>query len=255
MAITKFALEYHEKMFPGYESVLATTDPELIEFFDNFAFDEVINEEGKGVPDKERFIAILSVLIGCQGVEEFRAMVPAAMNFDVTPIEIKEIVYQAIAYLGIGRVLPFLKAVNEIFIEKEIKLPLEEQGTTNSETRLKKGIQAQVDIFGKKMEDFYKSGSEETRHINRWLASNCFGDYYTRRGLDLRLRELITFCFLYAQGGCEPQLKGHVIGNINVGNDKQFLINIVSQCVPFIGYPRSLNALRCIEEVTETKEK
>ena len=105
------------------------------------------------------------------------------------------------------------------------------------------------------MEDFYKSGSEETRHINRWLASNCFGDYYTRRGLDLRLRELITFCFLYAQGGCEPQLKGHVIGNINVGNDKQFLINIVSQCVPFIGYPRSLNALRCIEEVTETKEK
>ena len=57
-------------------------------------------------------------------------------------------------------------------------------------------------------------------------------------------REMITFCFLAAQGGCEPQLKAHVEGNLNVGNSKQYLINIASQCVPYIGYPRTLNALR-----------
>ena len=59
------------------------------------------------------------------------------------------------------------------------------------------------------MKEFYKSGPEETRHINRWLAGNCFGDYYTRGGLDLKQREMITFCFISAQGGCEPQLKAH----------------------------------------------
>ena len=61
------------------------------------------------------------------------------------------------------------------------------------------------------------------RHINKWLA-NMFGDYYTRKGFSTKQRELITFCFLMAQGGCEAQLKAHVIGNLNVGNDKRFLI-------------------------------
>ena len=61
-------------------------------------------------------------------------------------------------------------------------------------------------------------------------------------------RELITFCFLFAQGGCEPQLKAHIQANMRIGNDQQFLIKVVSQNVPYIGYPRSLNALQCIRE-------
>ena len=44
MAITKNAQNYHERMFPGYESKLLKTDPEFIELFDNFAFDEVVNQ-------------------------------------------------------------------------------------------------------------------------------------------------------------------------------------------------------------------
>jgi 4-carboxymuconolactone decarboxylase len=51
MPITQFSKEYHEKMFPGYESDFLHTDPEFIERFDNFAFDEVINQEGQGLPD------------------------------------------------------------------------------------------------------------------------------------------------------------------------------------------------------------
>lgn len=97
------------------------------------------------------------------------------------------------------------------------------------------------------MRDFYCSGPEETRHINRWLAENCFGDYYTRTGLDYRQRELITFCFLAAQGGCEPQLTSHIAANLRLGNDRALLIRVLSQCLPYIGYPRSLNALHCIE--------
>ncbi len=73
-----------------------------------------------------------------------------------------------------------------------IKLPLEGQSNTTTETRLEKGIQAPVDIFGDGMKEFYKSGPEESRHINYWLADNCFGDYYTRSGLDYKQRETIT---------------------------------------------------------------
>ena len=258
MAITKFAKEYHEKMFPGYVSKFLTTDPEFIERFDNFAFDEVINmplaEGQERMDDRTRFMAYLATLLGCQGIEEFRAILQAALNMGVTPVEVKEIVYQAVAYLGIGRVFPFLKATNEILEEQGVKLPLEGQATTTTENRREMGTQAQVDIFGEGMRDFWQSGPEESKHINYWLADNCFGDYYTRTGLDYRQREMITFCYIVAQGGCESQLLGHAKANMNVGNDKAFLIQLISQCVPFIGYPRTLNALAVINKAAEEQE-
>ena len=250
MAITEFAKKYHEKMFPGYVSEFLRTDPEFTERFDNFAFDEVINS--CSLDDRTRMTAILAALLGCQGIDEFKVMLPAALNLGVTPVEAKEIVYQAAEYLGIGRVFPFLKGTNEVFAARGITLPLEGQETTTMENRLEKGIQAQVDIFGEHMREFYKSGPDESRHINRWLADNCFGDWYTRTGLDYRQREMITFCFLAAQGGCEPQLISHAAANMKMGNDKDFLIQIISQCLPFIGYPRSLNALSCVNKTAES---
>jgi 4-carboxymuconolactone decarboxylase len=246
LSITENAKKYHEKMFPGYVSKFLETDPEFIEFFDNFTFDEVVNNDD--LDDRTRMIVILATLLGCQGLEEFKAMLPAALNLGVTPVGAKEIVYQAVAYLGIGRVFPFMYATNDVLTAHGIELPLPSQATTTAENRLTAGIQAQIDIFGEHMKDFWKSGPEESRHINHWLADNCFGDYYTRVGLDYKQREMITFCFLAAQGGCEPQLTSHAAANMRIGNDKAFLIKVISQCLPFIGYPRSLNALRCINE-------
>lgn len=246
MPISENAKNYHERMFPGYVFKFLETDPEFIERFDNFAFDEVVNSDD--LDDRTRMMVILASLLGCQGIDEFKAMLPAALNFGITPVEAKEIVYQAVAYLGIGRVFPFLHATNDVLLERGVELPLPVQATTTTENRLAAGIQAQVDIFGEQMKDFWKSGPEESRHINHWLADNCFGDYYTRGGLDYMQREMITFCFLAAQGGCEPQLVSHAVANMRIGNDKVFLIKIIFQCLPFIGYPRSLNALRCVNE-------
>lgn len=249
MSITERAKNYYSKMLPCHTPQFSGTDPEFVERFSNFAFDEVVNQEG--VDDRTRFMAILAVLLGCGGTEEFKIMMPASMNFGLTPVEIKEIIYQAVDYLGIGRVYPFLKISNEVFLDQGIKLPLEPQATTTMKNRLEKGIQAQVEIFGDGMKDFYKSGPDETKHINKWLAENCFGDYYTRGGLDYKQRELVTFCYLYAQGGCEPQLLAHTQANFRLGNDKMFLIKIVSQCLPYIGYPRTLNAIKIINEASK----
>ena len=222
------------------------TDPEFAERFEQFAFDEVVNEPGQQLDEVTRHMAILATLVGCQGTEAFRLELPCALDAGITPVMAKEIVYQAVDYLGIGRVLPFLDITNEVLSSRGIALPLEGQCTTTMEDRLEKGAQAQADIFGPHMLEAWKTG-----HINRWLAANCFGDYYTRTGLTLAQREMITFCFLAAQGGCEPQLTAHAKGNMNLGNDKAFLIRVVSQCLPYIGYPRSLNAITCVNQAAE----
>ena len=226
---------------------LRATDPEFMERFEHFAFDEAVHEPGQELDDVTRSIAILAALLGCQGIDAFeRLALPQALDAGVSPVAVKEIVYQGVDYLGIGRVLPFLEAVNRVLTARGVALPLAGQATTTMADRLEKGAQTQADIFGPQMLEAWKSG-----HINRWLAANCFGDYYTRTGLDLKQREMITFCFLAAQGGCEPQLTGHAKGNMNLGNDRDFLIRVVSQCLPYIGYPRSLNAIACVNRAAE----
>ena len=243
------AQAYRNRLFPGFDSPLACTDPEFVERMDNFAFGEVPASDD--LDDRTRMMAILAALIGAQAIDLFKAMAKGAFNVGVTSVEMKELVYQSTPYVGMGRMLPFLYAVNELLEHRLVSLPLESQATTTEDTRLEAGAQKQVDLFGEDMADFYQSGPEETRHINRCLAENCFGDYYTRTGLSDAQREMITFCLLIAQGGCEPQVVSHVRANLRVGNDRAFLIKVVSQCVPYIGYPRCLNALRCIDEAAE----
>ena len=86
--------------------------------------------------------------------------------------------------------------------------------------------------------------------MQRHLSANCFGDHLTRTGLGLPERELLTFAMLAALGGCEAQVRGHVAGNLNVGNDRARLLGVLTVLIPFIGYPRTLNALAVLDEIT-----
>jgi len=247
MSISETANKNHEELFPNHKSTLKITDPELIEVFDNFAFDEVISYGN--LDTKTRLMVILASLIASQTLSEYKVMLGAALNVGVTPIEIKEIVYQSVPYVGMAKAFNFIHATNEILESRGIKLPLESQSTTSPETRFEKGLAVQKEIFGDIIDKMYEAAPADQVHIQKYLSANCFGDYYTRKGLDIKTRELLTFSVILSLGGCEPQLKGHMQGNLNVGNDKETLLSTVTQLLPYIGYPRTLNAIACLNEV------
>ncbi len=146
MAISEQARKNHEELFPGHTSQLAVTDPELIEIFDNFAFDEVL-QHGDLEP-RLRLMVQLASMIACQALREYRVMLGAALIVGVTPVEAKEIVYQAVPYVGMAKVYDFLHATNEVLSERGIQLPLPSQSTTSPETRLDKGREVQSQIIG-----------------------------------------------------------------------------------------------------------
>jgi 4-carboxymuconolactone decarboxylase len=248
MAISDEAQRNHEALFPDHEATLAATDPELVELFDNWAFDEVLRHSV--LDGRTRLMVQLAAIIACQAVNEYRVMLGGALNVGVTPIEVKEIVYQAVPYLGIARVFDFLHATNEVLTARGITLPLAGQSTTTPETRFAKGLAAQRQIFGDHIDKMRGGAPRDQLHVQDFLSANCFGDYYTRGGLDLKTRELLTFAMLAALGGCEPQLAGHVAGNVAVGNDRAVLVSAITQLLPFIGYPRTLSALRVVSDGT-----
>src|SRR3954463_1634437 len=98
MAVSDTARKNHDELFPGHVSTLAVTDPELIEYFDNFAFDEVLQHSD--LHPRTRLMTQLAALIAGQALSEYRVMLGAALTAGVTPIEAKEIVYQAVPYAG-----------------------------------------------------------------------------------------------------------------------------------------------------------
>lgn len=217
-------------------------DPEFYDFYSHFIGEEVMDDTT--LDDKSRYLSITAVLVGTKSHDLFKDMLEDLLKY-LTPDEIQEVLYQAVAYLGIGKVYPFLIIMNE-----HVNKPLKSASTTNRDNRIELGNEKQCELFGEHMRGFQNSGPEEERHIKRWLAGNCFGDNYTRIGLTGAQREMITFCFLSALG-TEPQLKSHIGGNFHVGNDAHYLITVISNCMPYIGYPRTLNAIRCIHEMEE----
>jgi 4-carboxymuconolactone decarboxylase len=87
-------------------------------------------------------------------------------------------------------------------------------------------------------------------HFQRYLAANCFGDTVGRGGIDLEVRELLTFSMLVALGGADAQVRGHVNANLRVGNTRARLLAVLTVLVPFIGYPRTLNGLAALNDIT-----
>ena len=225
-------------------------DPEFHEIFENFAYDEVYQHSN--LDEKDSVLVTLASLIACQSPKAFKKILLSAINKYITPEEVKELLYQSVPYVGFGRAHNFFGVVIKVFDKKGIEMPLENRSNTNAEDRYQKGREIQDRYFGVEMiQAMNDNAPEGQKHFNTFLEGYCFGDFYTRDGLNDQQRELITFTFIATLGGCENQLRGHTLGNLSVGNDKEKLVSAVTVMLPYIGFPRSLNALAIINEICD----
>jgi 4-carboxymuconolactone decarboxylase len=248
MTISQTAQDNHDRLFPGHVSTLKVTDPELIDVFDNFAFDEVL--QYGNLDTRTRLMVQLAAMIASQALGEYRVMLGAALTIGVTPLEVKEIVYQAVPYVGLAKVFDFLHATNEVLTDRGVELPLPAQSASTPQTRGEVGRAVQNRVVGAdQVAGMYAAAADDEVHFQRYLSANCFGDYVARSGIDLRTRELLTFAMLVALGGADAQVRGHVAGNLNVGNHRGTLLAVLTQLLPFIGYPRTLNGLAAVDEI------
>lgn len=222
-------------------------EPEISVIMQKFIYADV--SEQVHFTQAQQELLKLAVLVSSNTTEDLATYIAGALQSGATAAEVRETIYQCTPYVGFPRVKEALEKMHEVFESKGIKVPLENNGTVDDSNRYDKGLAVQVGIFGDAIHKMNSSAPADQKHINTYLSANCFGDYYTRQVLDLRQRELITFIAIASLGGCEPQLKAHAAANIAVGNTRQDLLDAVTVALPYIGYPRTLNALSCINEI------
>ena len=170
----------------------------------------------------------------------------------VSPLEIREIVYQCAPYVGIGRVQETMEGVNDAFKKAHIPLPLPTATTVTDKNRREAGEQMVMKLNGDRMKQILSQVAKDEYDLRvNDLYDFCFGDFYTRSGLSLKDRELVVFGAIAALGGCEAQLRSHIGANLREGTTKAQLVDALRVMLPYLGFPRTLNAMNQVTQLTK----
>ncbi|MBQ7594377.1 MAG: carboxymuconolactone decarboxylase family protein [Synergistaceae bacterium] len=248
----KLADENYSKMYGASEFSGAENDPELYAVMKKYIYAD-ITVQAK-ITQTERKLVEIAVLTTNQNHKFLKHVVAGALALDVTPLQIREAVYHIAPYIGFPKVFEALDVINEVFTEKGIKLPLENQGTTTDADRFEKGLAFQVGAYGERINQMRDATPDYQKHLQDDLSAFCFGDTYTRGTLDMKMREMLTMAAIGTLGTAEAQYKSHVAGTLAAGATNEEVIGVITTMNPYIGFPRTLNALRIANEVFDARK-
>lgn len=234
--------EVFKKLFGALPDKSKETDNELMEILRRFIFGDIFNGR-KELDFKTRELVTVTILATLQTLPQLESHVAGALSAGATPIEIREAIYQLAPFIGFPRTLNAVSSMNKTFQAVGIKLPLEKMGTVTEKTRFSAGLAIQNPIYGNEIAEKYPDIPE----IPKYLTEFGFGDFYTRKGLDLKMRELLVLVTLTTIKS-DTQIKAHVLGNLKVGNSKELLVATMLQCLPYVGFPYVMNTLNIIKE-------
>lgn len=237
----------YNELFGGEALTGQGSDPELMDILQKFIFGEVFYTGGLNAKTREMITVV--TLTTEQTLPQLRSHSNAALNVGVTPVELREAVYQCAPFIGFPKTLNAVNVINEVFKERGISLPLEKQGTVEENERYAKGREIQFPLYGDEIQEAMEplpEGMDEA--VPRFLTEMCFGDFYTRGGLDIQTRELLMLCVLTTLGA-DKQIASHAKGNIRAGNSKETLYAAMIQCLPYVGFPLALNAINIIKSI------
>lgn len=239
-------------LFGGEALTGQGTDPEMMDILQKFIFGEVFRTGNLDMKTREMITCV--TLTTMQTLPQLKSHANAALNIGVTPVELREVIYLSAPFIGFPKMLNALGAVNEVFKERGVSLPLERQSTVTDADRYERGKMIQDKLYSGGIHSVMEGvpgsmGSD----VECFLTEYCFGDIYTRNGLDLKTRELLTYCILTTLGA-ESQLHSHLQGNLIAGNTPETMVAAIIQCLPYIGFPPAIKALKIIkEDISEKK--
>lgn len=240
--------EKFAELFGGKPVSNEGSDPEFMRILQRFIFGEVCYVGS--LDNRMRELITVTVLTVNQTLPQLKAHIGACLRVGVTPAEIREAVYQCAPFVGFPKTLNAIAAMNEVFVQKGIELPLQSAETVNEADRYERGAALQTPLYGSEIADRYSwlpDGFDKA--VPRWLTELGFGDFATRGGLDGKTRELLTVVMLAAMGGAEVQVRAHVAGALRAGNTKEEIVCALAQAMPYTGIPRLFNALNCAKEL------
>ena len=117
------------------------------------------------------------------------------------------------------------------------------------ESRYERGLATMREMFGSGIDSALKSLAASSPDLERYLVEFPFGDIYSRPGLDLKTREMLTVAALTVLGYPQDELKEHIRGALNIGCTPDEILEIVLQMAVYAGFPAALEAVNTAASV------
>ena len=241
--------ENYRTLFRGEALTGQGSDPEMMDILQKFIFGEVFTTGDLSLKQREMITCV--TLATMQTLPQLKAHAGAALNVGVTPLELREAMYLTAPFIGFSKMLNAVSTVNEVFKERGISLPLENQTTVTEDNRHEQGAAIQDKLYHGGISGVLSGiPGNLDEDVSRFLTDYFFGEIYTRGTLDIPTKELLGYCILTTLEA-ESQLQSHFHGNIKAGNSPQTVASAVIQTLPYIGFPAAIKALRIIKQEME----
>lgn len=241
--------ENYRTLFRGEALTGQGSDPEMMDILQKFIFGEVFTTGDLSLKQREMITCV--TLATMQTLPQLKAHAGAALNVGVTPLELREAMYLTAPFIGFPKMLNAVSTVNEVFKERGISLPLENQTTVTEDNRHEQGAAIQDKLYHGGISGVLSGiPGNLDEDVSRFLTDYFFGEIYTRGTLDIPTKELLGYCILTTLEA-ESQLQSHFHGNIKAGNSPQTVASAVIQTLPYIGFPAAIKALRIIKQEME----
>ena len=119
-----------------------------------------------------------------------------------------------------------------------------------SDESAKKGMEVRTKLFGEKAA---QDGDTFLRNFDEGFATflneQLFGTIWSRPGLPIKLRSLLTMTALMALGR-GPELRLHMRGALNLGIPPEEIKELIVHVSQYSGVPTAVEAIRAFNEVT-----
>jgi 4-carboxymuconolactone decarboxylase len=222
--------------------------PDLATLAIGFVYGEIYSREGLSL--QQRQLATVAALATLGGAEpQLKFHIAGALNVGCSPTEIVELMIHLTVYAGFPVALSGTTAAKAVFDQRGIQASIGAAAVPTPRSRYSKGWECLREDDGHLGEQIVSSMNSVSPDLGRFIIEFAFGDIYTRPGMGLLSRELVTVAALIAMGSATPQLKVHINGFLNVGGTRAQLVEIVTHVAAYAGFPRAINGAMALKEV------
>lgn len=197
----------------------------------------------------DRAICSLAVLSVLQRMSALRAMVATGLDLGLTPRNILEVFVQVGLYAGFVTTDESAAVARAVFASRGVNVPSDPPRTDSSEELDRIGLATMAELHGERAQAGYAApGNAITGELYPAAIRYGYGELWSRPGLDRRQRMLCAIA-AFTSMGLDSQLRKFSKSALNVGLDRQEIIEAVIQTAPYGGFPRALNGLAILSEV------
>ncbi|MBV8047093.1 MAG: carboxymuconolactone decarboxylase family protein [Paludibacterium sp.] len=239
---------------PAILDALADIAPDLAHFTVAFGYGDVYARPG--LTPRQRQLATIAALAALGNARpQLIFHLHGALNVGCTATEIIETLIHLAGYAGFPATLNGIFAAQEAFRAKGIAPQVETAAPRSTNERYDQGLAALKAIDGEAGQRVIDSLRDIAPDLGRFIIEFGFGDIYSRPGLDLVTREIVTLSALAAMGTASPQLNVHIHGLLNVGGTRTVLVETFIHIAVYAGFPAAINAMLTAKAVLAERDK